>query len=645
MSGDLKVVLSLVDDFTKSLTGIETEMGAFGRHVDSMVSNIQRIGSAFAGAFAVHQVEAFIQKGIDFGDTIAEMSRRTGLNVEQTQIWNHVLTASGTSLDNMQKAFTQLSVKAFDGNAAFKALGITLKDNSGTLKDTGTLFGEVVLRLADIQSPTERAAAAQKIFGKSSAEVLAVVGEGKDKIREMIGETREYSLLLDDKTVAALKNVKEKQKLWNDELQVFTAKAAVIAGPLIENWISGANSIATAVEKWARSYGFLNEQIDKSSIQMKAYQDNIAEVKELIEGAKGHLAGEGLSADADQDVFKTPLPGAPTEVHKQAVDNYILSMTEIYHKAGNVTREEEKKQIALWEAGLKRLQDGVNELNKKAPAQAPLNPDDFKKDKTNPEKEERERLALQYGDISSMPQGLQDELKRSASYVAAWKKEHDEKLRIEKITDKKLQDELEDNQEFELRMLKDQLNYEKQMAQERLQNAMNLADAMGTAFGNMFTGQKGAFKAGLKDMLGALVDFGERSVMTYLGIDTAKNIMEGGIGWFKAGLEIAAIKGAAALIKGQIAGFADGTRYAPGGMAWVGERGPEVMYVPRGSQIYNNSESKKIASQGNITVHLYDQYGTLSESFTRELRAGGYGTDRVVSALMQKMKKSGVLFA
>lgn len=35
-------------------------------------------------------------------------------------------------------------------------------------------------------------------------------------------------------------------------------------------------------------------------------------------------------------------------------------------------------------------------------------------------------------------------------------------------------------------------------------------------------------------------------------------------------------------------GFADGTSSAPGGLSWVGERGPELMNVPRGAQIIPN---------------------------------------------------------
>lgn len=39
-----------------------------------------------------------------------------------------------------------------------------------------------------------------------------------------------------------------------------------------------------------------------------------------------------------------------------------------------------------------------------------------------------------------------------------------------------------------------------------------------------------------------------------------------------------------------IPGFANGTNFAPGGLAWVGERGPELMHVPRGARVTPNDE-------------------------------------------------------
>jgi len=45
--------------------------------------------------------------------------------------------------------------------------------------------------------------------------------------------------------------------------------------------------------------------------------------------------------------------------------------------------------------------------------------------------------------------------------------------------------------------------------------------------------------------------------------------------------------------------FASGTVSAPGGMAIVGESGPEAMYVPQGSQIFTNSQTRSMLSSGS----------------------------------------------
>jgi SLT domain-containing protein len=51
-------------------------------------------------------------------------------------------------------------------------------------------------------------------------------------------------------------------------------------------------------------------------------------------------------------------------------------------------------------------------------------------------------------------------------------------------------------------------------------------------------------------------------------------------------------------------GYANGTNYAPGGFAMVGEQGPEAMYVPRGAQIipHERLQSMRSARDGPTIV-------------------------------------------
>ena len=52
----------------------------------------------------------------------------------------------------------------------------------------------------------------------------------------------------------------------------------------------------------------------------------------------------------------------------------------------------------------------------------------------------------------------------------------------------------------------------------------------------------------------------------------------------------------------QEVGYATGTRYAPGGLSWVGEEGPELMYLPTGARIVPNGDSQALLNKWNIPV-------------------------------------------
>lgn len=61
-------------------------------------------------------------------------------------------------------------------------------------------------------------------------------------------------------------------------------------------------------------------------------------------------------------------------------------------------------------------------------------------------------------------------------------------------------------------------------------------------------------------------------------------------------------------IKGSVSSsvprYASGTPYHPGGLALVGERGPELVKLPRGSAVYTHSETERILSGGGDTFNI-----------------------------------------
>lgn len=92
------------------------------------------------------------------------------------------------------------------------------------------------------------------------------------------------------------------------------------------------------------------------------------------------------------------------------------------------------------------------------------------------------------------------------------------------------------------------------------------------------------------------------------------------LGWVPQLPTVAGIQEGIADLIPDIPGLAGGTSFAQGGLTWVGERGPELVNMPRGSQVFNNSESMDMVRNsggGGMTIIINVPDNSLSD--TRKL--------------------------
>ncbi len=95
-----------------------------------------------------------------------------------------------------------------------------------------------------------------------------------------------------------------------------------------------------------------------------------------------------------------------------------------------------------------------------------------------------------------------------------------------------------------------------------------------------------------------------------------------------------------------IPGFATGTSFAPGGMALVGERGPELVNLPRGSQVINANRTEQMLSGGGIvnnwSIDARGAQAGVGEEIRRALEGYGPTIDRRAVAAVSKARKRGL---
>ncbi|MAG24957.1 hypothetical protein CMI47_05195 [Candidatus Pacearchaeota archaeon] len=125
--------------------------------------------------------------------------------------------------------------------------------------------------------------------------------------------------------------------------------------------------------------------------------------------------------------------------------------------------------------------------------------------------------------------------------------------------------------------------------------------------------------------------FKDMAESTLAAVDRMANAIKGGgfldilSGVVGLGIQLGSIgafgKSIQANINKGIPGYATGTRNHPGGLAIVGERGPELVSMPRGSSVFTNSESR--AMMGGRGGNTYNFSGNLlTPEFWDRINAG-----------------------
>lgn len=218
ISADLKSLQgqlrTMEGNFQTSFSRIESIAGTFGKSI---------VGGLLAG-FSVGAITGFINKVVDLGDQLSDLSDQTGLSIAVLGGIKPVLDANNSSLEGFAKGFAKFQRQLGDfkgqGKEAAEALKAIKLDPSQLVNAAPDVALEkLVTALAKVENINERAAIAGRLLNKSAAELIPTILQlAQNGIPK-----------LDDATAQAFKRLGE---LKDQFVQIGAAIANVAAPPL-----------------------------------------------------------------------------------------------------------------------------------------------------------------------------------------------------------------------------------------------------------------------------------------------------------------------------------------------------------------------------------------------------------------------------
>lgn len=171
----------------KNVAGVSTASDNMKRSLNQGAVALK----AFAASMAVREVANFVKGQIDMADNMNDLSQRTGVAVEQLARYKVAADNSGVSLEQVAASQVKLNkniVEASTGTGAaataFRAMGISVRDAQGNLKNADQITGEIADRFKGFPDGPQKSALAMAAFGKSGAELIPMLNMGSAAIKE-----------------------------------------------------------------------------------------------------------------------------------------------------------------------------------------------------------------------------------------------------------------------------------------------------------------------------------------------------------------------------------------------------------------------------------------------------------------------------
>ncbi|MDZ4865912.1 MAG: phage tail tape measure protein [Alphaproteobacteria bacterium] len=274
----------------------------------------KRIGvTAGAAAAAGNLIGKYLDQGfqlavdkigaaIDKIDNMGEAAQSVGLTVEQFSALDYVAQLTGSSINDVSSSLTILAGKLDDigkgqstaAAAAFKVLGINVKDAEGHLRSHLDVMLDVADRFAGMEDGAKKSALAVDIFGRSGAQLIPTLNEGRVGIERLTDQAIRAGVVVDGQTAQSFSDFKDKV----DEL---TKKVDGLWVSLAKVVVPNFSAAISAFEKLGEKVGNVRDAIEEliTTIAKLDGPDAVGvfdKVRTAAMGALGNLQGEAAAA-------------------------------------------------------------------------------------------------------------------------------------------------------------------------------------------------------------------------------------------------------------------------------------------------------------------------------------------------------------
>jgi len=251
----------------------------------------------------VHSFFENVNAVSEYGEKVLALSQAAGLSTTELQQLGKAAAMEGISMDEFGHSIVLLSrtmKEAKDGSEdaskSFSKMGIKITDEKGKFRSAGDVFEDIADHFSQMPDGVEKTATALKLFGRSGAEMITVLNQGREEIEKF-----RQAKVIDEEQLKAGKEIviiqrqltAQTKSLWREAI----APLLPAIRDLYKRWLEWKKANAEVMKQRIREWvGYLIKGINFLGDAFDSLQKNIGFVKLGLVGLG--IAFAILKADA-----------------------------------------------------------------------------------------------------------------------------------------------------------------------------------------------------------------------------------------------------------------------------------------------------------------------------------------------------------
>ena len=370
-----------IGKYAENLEKAEKRLASFERTTNGLLDKVQDRLAAF---FAIDKLKEWGQHVLEAGDRLAKMSQSSGIAVEELSRLEYALRSSGVAGEDTGKLMKELnqSISEAAGNAksdaaaAFRAMGISVREQNGALKDGRQILLEMADEFKGYEDGANKSTLATTLLGKAGATAIPFLNQGADGIKRLADESDRLGATWDADTARAAEE-------FNDRLsRMKTLVVDGVGGAIAKQLLPVLNELGEDVEGTVEGLDSLNHIADICAAALKVLAsaglivgrvlDGIgnaigAQAAATIEFFSGNFAQAGrIVSDffttqvQDQERFQKRLAAIWREGGDNVLREVKVHAQYMKQEAPNITGQKEIEKAA--DAAIKKLTEFQRQL-------------------------------------------------------------------------------------------------------------------------------------------------------------------------------------------------------------------------------------------------------------------------------------------